>query len=99
MLKSVSRTLPHALGENENRLRLAARRELSTYADMEEMVRLGAYRAGSSEQVDRAVALSPRIEELLKQGKNERGHADESFAALAGILDLPELTPDAEVAP
>ncbi|MFC0686523.1 flagellar protein export ATPase FliI [Novosphingobium clariflavum] len=99
VLKSVSRTLPHALGENENRLRLAARRELSTYADMEEMVRLGAYRAGSSEQVDRAVALSPRIEELLKQGKNERGHADESFAALAGILDLPELTPDAEVAP
>jgi flagellum-specific ATP synthase len=87
VLKSVSRTLPHALSDEENRVRMAARRELSTWRDMEEMVRLGAYRTGSNAEVDRAVALAPKIEALLKQGKNERGFAQESFAALAAIVE------------
>jgi flagellum-specific ATP synthase len=90
VLKSVSRTLPHCLGEAENHVRLAARREMATYKDMEEMVRLGAYRAGSSAEVDRAVALAPRIEELLKQGKQDRGYAEESFAALAALMEVPD---------
>ncbi|MBT0670565.1 flagellar protein export ATPase FliI [Novosphingobium profundi] len=89
VLKSVSRTLPHALEEDENRLRLQARRELSTFRDMEEMVRLGAYRMGTSPDVDRAVALAPQIEELLRQGRKDRGFAHESFAALKLLLDGP----------
>ncbi|RJF86183.1 flagellar protein export ATPase FliI [Sphingomonas cavernae] len=87
ILKSVSRTLPHAHSEEENLVRLAARRVLSTYSDMEEMVRLGAYKAGSNAEVDRAVDLAPQIETLLKQGKNERGYAAEGFATLAAILE------------
>ncbi|GFE73383.1 flagellar protein export ATPase FliI [Novosphingobium sp. TCA1] len=90
VLKSVSRTLPHCLGEEENHIRLAARREMATYKDMEEMVRLGAYRAGSSAEVDRAVALAPRIEDLLKQGKQDRGFAQESFEALAALMEVPD---------
>ena len=90
VLKSVSRTLPHCLSEEENHIRLAARREMATYKDMEEMVRLGAYRAGSSAEVDRAVALAPRIEDLLKQGKQDRGFAQESFEALAALMEVPD---------
>ncbi|MPS71230.1 MAG: flagellar protein export ATPase FliI [Novosphingobium sp.] len=102
VLKSVSRTLPHALGDEENRIRLAARREMATYNDMEEMVRLGAYRAGSSAEVDRAVAVAPMIEELLKQGKGERGFAQESFEMLAALMAPPgeasEDAPEEEIA-
>lgn len=86
LLKSVSRTLPHCLNDAENAARLAARRELATFADMEEMVRLGAYQSGSNAEVDRAVALAPRIEALLCQGKEDRGHAGDSFAALAALV-------------
>ena len=89
LLKSVSRTLPHCHSEEENALRLAARAELSLYADMEEMVRLGAYKAGSSAEVDRAIALAPKIETLLKQGKQDQGFRAENFAALAEILATP----------
>ena len=46
-----------------------ARRLLSTYADMEELIRLGAYRAGSSPEVDRAVALTLRVTERPKKLK------------------------------
>jgi flagellum-specific ATP synthase len=86
ILKSVSRTLPRAHTDAENALRVEARALLSTYADMEEMVRLGAYKQGSREDVDRAIALAPLIENLLKQGKGDRGYAGESFGALAEIL-------------
>jgi flagellum-specific ATP synthase len=88
ILKSVSRTLPHAHTAAENHIRLAARRELSTYGDMEEMVRLGAYRAGSNAEVDRAVDLAPKIEALLNQGKDERAQAEEGFAALASLMGI-----------
>ncbi|WP_368855985.1 hypothetical protein [Escherichia coli] len=46
---------------------------------------MGAYKAGSSGEVDRAVALAPQIEAMLNQGKNDEGNADAAFAALGEI--------------
>ena len=89
LLKSVSRTLPRAHTDEENALRVGARSVLSLYADMEEMVRLGAYKTGASPEVDRAIALAPQIERLLSQGKADQGTRAESFAALAAILAAP----------
>jgi len=90
VLKSVSRTLPQAHTAEQNRLRDAARKILATYADMEEMVRLGAYRAGSNPDVDTAIRLAPAIEGLLNQRRHDRGSAEQSFAALAALLDTQE---------
>jgi len=87
LLKSVSRTLPHCQTADQNRIRLAARGVLSTFGDMEEMVRLGAYKAGSSAEVDAAIRLAPDIEGLLKQGKGDRGSAEGAFATLAAMLE------------
>ena len=89
VLKSVSRTLPHCLAPAQNDIRAAARALLSTYADMEELVRLGAYKTGSSAEVDRAVAVAPLIEAMLAQGKQDRGHADEAFGRLAALMAGP----------
>ena len=86
LLRSVSRTLPHCLSANQNRIRLEARGVLSVHNDMEELVRLGAYKGGSGE-VDRAVALAPRIEALLSQGKGDRGDPEAAFAALRQLLE------------
>ena len=92
VLKSVSRTLPRAHSDEENELRTEARRLLGTYGDMEEMIRLGAYKEGSRAEVDDAIRLAPQIEALLKQGKDDRGHAGESFAALARLVVPVEAT-------
>lgn len=86
LLKSVSRTLPHCLTEPQNALRMEARSLLALHDDMEEMVRLGAYRAGTSPEVDRAMTVAPRIEDLLRQGKDDEGDATGAFAALGEIL-------------
>lgn len=81
VLKSVSRTLPHCHSGEDNALRLAAAELLSRYAEVEELVRLGAYRAGSDPATDRAIALAPQIEALLGQGA-----LADPFAALGRIL-------------
>ena len=86
ILKSVSRMLPDCHAEEENRLRLAALRHLSNYADMEELVRLGAYKSGSDAEVDEAIRLAPAIEDLLKQRKDDRGSLAHSFARLAELM-------------
>jgi flagellum-specific ATP synthase len=89
VLKSISRTLPAAHTDEENALRNEARRALSTYGDMEELIRLGAYKEGTRAEVDRALRVAPAIEELLKQGKSDPGGREASFAALAAILSEP----------
>ena len=37
---------------------------MATYADMEELIRLGAYRAGSSPEVDEAIRLHEPLEDF-----------------------------------
>ncbi len=100
LLKSVSRTLPRCHTTEENRIRLAARRILSTYGEMEEMVRLGAYKPGSSPEVDEAIRLAPQIEALLTQGKQDQANAAQTFAMLAEMLAIePEAASDATPEP
>ena len=89
LLKSVSRTLPHCLLPSQNALRMEARSLLSLYGDMEEMVRLGAYRSGSNPEVDRAMALAPQIEQMLRQDKQDRGNTDGAFTHLSEIIAPP----------
>ncbi len=86
VLRSVSRTMPRACDPAFLPTVRRARSVLSTYADMEELIRLGAYRAGSSAEVDEAVALMPELEAFLGQGKEEATSIGEGYARLAAIL-------------
>ena len=57
VLRSVSRTMPGSCDPDYLDAVRRSRRLLATYADMEELIRLGAYRAGASAEVDEAVAF------------------------------------------
>ena len=89
ILRSVSRTMPGCNTDQENALVGRARRLLSAYNDMAEMIRLGAYRRGSDPLVDEAIEYNPAIEEFLKQGKRERTDMEAGYAKLAEILNVP----------
>ena len=90
VLKSVSRTMPKATPEEERAVISRARRTMATYADMEELIRLGAYRAGSSPEVDEAIALNEPLERFLAQGKEEATRLGDAYAQLRRILGVPE---------
>ncbi len=86
VLKSISRTMPACQRPEEQALVRSARQALSSYSDMEELIRIGAYRRGSDPLVDRAIALNPALENFLSQNKDEVTPLAESFTRLADIL-------------
>ncbi len=87
VLRSLSRAVPGCNSAAENALTRRARALLSLYAEMADMVRLGAYKPGADPAVDEAVALAPRIEAVLRQDRHDRTSLADSFAALAAAMD------------
>src|ERR1051325_1116675 len=86
VLKSVSRTMPKAADPAYLQVLTRARAMMATYADMEELIRLGAYRAGSSAEVDEAIRPHPHLEAFLGQGKEESTSLTEAYRWLEQIL-------------
>ena len=86
VLSSISRMMPDCNSESQNLLIDRARALLSTYKDMEELIRLGAYRQGSNDVVDAAIYFNPALEGFLRQSKNEPFSLEQSFQALAKDL-------------
>ncbi|MBL4805300.1 MAG: flagellar protein export ATPase FliI [Alphaproteobacteria bacterium] len=89
VLKSVSRAMPDVLNEEQNEVIRRAKQVITTYEDMAELIRLGAYRRGSDPKVDEALVLYPQIEEFLRQNKDDKTYIEEGFQELASILGMP----------
>jgi flagellum-specific ATP synthase len=86
VLKSVSRSMPRSADPAYLEVLTRARQVMATYADMEELIRLGAYRPGSSPDVDEAIRLHRPLEAFLAQGKEESTTLAEGYRRLAQIL-------------
>jgi flagellum-specific ATP synthase len=86
ILKSVSRTMPRSADQAYLPVINRGRQVMATYADMEELIRLGAYRAGSSAEVDQAIALHEPLESFLRQAKDEVTGLNEGYRQLEQIL-------------
>jgi flagellum-specific ATP synthase len=86
VLKSVSRTMPKSSDPEFYPSVVKAKQVLATYGDMEELIRLGAYRQGSSAEVDEAIRLQPALEAFLSQGKEEKTNLGDGYRALAQIF-------------
>ena len=86
VLKSISRAMPNCLNEDEVQPLRTARELLSTYDDMAELIRLGAYRKGSDPKVDLAIEKQGPLEDFLGQDMNERTDMKDSFDRLKTIV-------------
>lgn len=86
ILRSVSRTMPRCNTPDEAALIEIARRHMAQYDDMEEMIRLGAYRRGSDPAIDAAIFYQPALEAFLSQGKDESSSLRDGYERLADIF-------------
>ncbi|MBX3552978.1 MAG: flagellar protein export ATPase FliI [Pseudolabrys sp.] len=93
ILKSISRTMPRACDPAYLPVVMRAKQVMATYSDMEELIRLGAYRPGSSAEVDEAIGFNKPLEEFLKQGKGEATTMAEAYARLEQIMAAGNPTP------
>lgn len=87
ILKSVSRTMPKSADPAFLPDITRARQMMATYSDMEELIRLGAYRAGSNAEVDEAIRLNPVLEDFLRQGKDEVTGIADGYRRLQQIVN------------
>ena len=87
VLRSISRTMPGCVPANVRPVLQKAREFMSVFADMEELIRLGAYRKGSDPQVDRAIALTPAFEAFLGQQREERTSIADGYQLLEAIVE------------
>jgi flagellum-specific ATP synthase len=90
VLQPVSRTLPRAADQAYLPVLTRARQVMAIYADMEELFRLGAYRTGTSPEVDEAIRLHKPLEAFLAQGKEEATSLAEGYRRLAEIVAASE---------
>lgn len=87
VLKSLSRLSSHLQGPEEAELVRQVRRLEAIYADMEELIRIGAYNSGADAQTDRAIRLHDGLSEFLTQSESDPTAPDTVLNALSQIYE------------
>ncbi|TXH99753.1 MAG: FliI/YscN family ATPase [Pseudorhodobacter sp.] len=85
LLRSVSRSLPHAATDAENQLISEARKLLGAWDRAEMMVQAGLYAKGSDPMIDTAIKIWPALDAFLAEDAPQDGIAG-SFRRLATVL-------------
>lgn len=78
VLDSVSRIADDIVDDQHRVARNLLRQLMAAYANVEELVQIGAYARGSDPDADVGVAYQPRINDILRQSAGDRAGAAES---------------------
>ncbi|WP_413381616.1 flagellar protein export ATPase FliI [Alkalihalobacillus sp. 1P02AB] len=82
ILKSISRVMDDIVSKEHKQIAKKVRGVLSTYLEAEDLIQIGAYKRGSSPDIDQAVALYPDIIQFLQQTTEENISLTESIERL-----------------
>lgn len=86
VLKSISRIMNNIVSEDHVKAAERLRELLSTYINSEDLINIGAYKKGSSAEIDEAIMRYPQILNFLKQGTSEKVSIDESIQELSQLV-------------
>ncbi|WP_100373204.1 flagellar protein export ATPase FliI [Bacillus sp. FJAT-45037] len=82
VLKSVSRVMADLVDDQHRQAADRVRFLLSTYEEAEDLINIGAYKRGSSKEIDEAIQAHPAIIQFLSQGTDEKMTINESTTLL-----------------
>ncbi len=82
VLESISRLMPVIAGEPQQAAALVLRELLAAYREHEDLISIGAYRAGANPRVDTALALLDEINAYLRQAVDEPSSLDQARGQL-----------------
>jgi len=85
VLDSISRVMPDVADQEQLDAAAMVRRVLAVWADIEDLVNVGAYAAGSNVDFDVAVQMKPVIDEFLQQAISERAVLSETRDRLVSL--------------
>lgn len=85
VLKSISRVMSNISTRQHLDAANKFRELLSTYQNSEDLINIGAYKRGSSREIDEAIQFYPQLIQFLKQETDESALLEESIAALTSL--------------
>jgi flagellum-specific ATP synthase len=83
VLDSLSRLMPAVTSAEHRAKASTVRRLLAAHARSEDLIRIGAYKAGTDDELDRAVEAMPALRRYLEQASDERVSLADALADLA----------------
>ncbi|MCB0339352.1 MAG: FliI/YscN family ATPase [Bdellovibrionales bacterium] len=86
ILESVSRVMPDIVAQDKVRLAEMGREIIATYRESEDLITIGAYKAGQNLKVDRAVRLINPLNSFLCQRATDKCSFDDSWSQLERIF-------------
>ncbi len=84
---SKSRTMPAVVSEEHLFAARKLTEMLATYSEIEDLIRLGAYKRGQDLRADLAADLRPEIEQFLRQDPSETSTYEETRNQLISLLE------------
>ncbi|MCL2879182.1 MAG: hypothetical protein FWF29_02950, partial [Treponema sp.] len=88
ILKSVSRSAIEISGAVSRKAEGFIRKNMAAYAEVEDMINIGAYKSGSNPSVDTAIAHHQPIEDFLVQDINETASLTGTLSQMAKITGI-----------
>jgi len=85
-IDSISRLMPDICDAKHLQAARAMRRLLAIYADNEDIISIGAYRKGSSPEIDHAIEMKPLIDQYLQQAVEDGAKLDESIERITQLM-------------
>ncbi|MFS0688099.1 flagellar protein export ATPase FliI [Sporosarcina sp. 179-K 8C2 HS] len=85
VLKSVSRLMNHIAGPEHVKAAEKLRELYYTYDKSEDLINIGAYKRGTSREIDEAIEYEPHITNFLKQSYKENVRMEESIEELVSL--------------
>lgn len=84
--RSISRMLPGCHEPDQLAVLTATRKAMARYVDMEELIRIGAYKSGSDSETDMAIRFFEVADPYLSQRRDEVVSSETAFADLYRML-------------
>lgn len=87
VLKSISRVMNQIIDSNHRNSASKLRDLLSTYLNSEDLINIGAYKRGSSREIDEAIKYYPKILSFLKQNVEDKVSIKQSIESLNLLIE------------
>lgn len=85
-IESISRLMPDICDKKHLKAARAMRRLLGIYADNEDVISIGAYRKGSSPEIDHAIEMKPLIDQFLQQSVDDEAKLPETIDRITKLM-------------
>jgi len=88
VLKSISRLSNHLSTEQHLKASEKIRELLNTYTQSEDLINIGAYKKGSSREIDEAIQMYPKIVQFIRQKVDETFTMEESIESIIHLAEV-----------